>query len=265
MEFLSKILEKLKPKENWNSLQEEKSINLSKRIRLLIKAQGESNKFIKRLLALNNTREISLLIRGDAENDFLILGADSTLFKKLLNEYPSFYLEYSRIIDNLLKEDNLAIAIRNYGTIPILMNLSLLFKKGFLSEEKYLETMELIYSPRTIKSIVALAELIKKAISNADRQEVIQIALEQGLIDVTDLAYDQEDINILKNFIKKGILIPNDKYSEHRIYDMFIDLKHFVASMKQVLSPILNNEIKEIIQDTKAIPKEQIGSQVVNN
>lgn len=250
MEFLSKILQKLTPQEDWDSFQEEKSITLSKKIRLLIQIQKESNKVVKDLLSLNDSREVSVLIREDAENHRLILGSDPILFKKLLNEYPSFYLEFSKVIENLLKGDNLSKAIRHYGIIPVLTNLSSLLKKDLLTQEKYLEIVQNIYPPKTIKSLMALSELMKKALSKDSRQEMLQIALEQGVIDIYDLAYDEEDINLLKNFIRKSIKLPNDRYSNDRINEMFNDLRNFLISIKQVLFPILNSEIKDRVKET---------------
>src|ERR1700727_1968769 len=133
------ILKKIIPNSSWNYFQEKKSIKLSKEINSLMNLNKLSNQFVMKLLNNNDIAEISSLIIEDINNDFLILGADSIFFEKLMSQYPVLYPEYKQLIKKLLEKDKLISILRRYGTVTIIKNLIILVNYDLLSSEKFIE------------------------------------------------------------------------------------------------------------------------------
>lgn len=229
VEQLRQLLPQLTPQEDWSSFQEDEGNNLRDRIYALLQTQGMSNQFTDKLLGSPGAKEASMLLREDGQGSFVTLGADPELFREVLQKYPAMYPEYSAMVKKLLKEDNMISVLREYGTIPVLSNLSALKEKDMLSEKQFDELINTVYSPSSQNAIIALNELTKTAASSRGIGDMIRTSMTQGLVSMEDLTKREDDTEIITKLLEGEP--PRNKYESLRIEHVYGNLKGFLETV----------------------------------
>lgn len=247
-EKLTNLFLQLEDDNHWNTFQKARSNQLKIEISKLIKNNSESNKVVKEFLENSSREKFSQFMLDEDNGGTVLLGADTELFVQLINQYVSMYPEFQLMTKKLLEKLNLIVVLRKYGTMKILMNLSVLYLKGLMTRKNYDEIINRIFSEQRLDDLKALwtemSERIKEDghFSFEDMRIILQTALDKGLVNFEDYVSHPGDIKQMQRFLGGEDL--EGSYEYNHVKSVFYELYTLIQTMNHILGETTNESME---------------------